>query len=270
MASEGVILPRELTHGVFWLGDCGRLPLGEELPHGYNSVYLIVGELHSLVVDTSSPGHWHVVEAQLDDLLATGIPAIKYVLPTHPEIPHAGNVGRMLAKFPEVSVVGDVRDYHLILPQYADRLLPVGMGEEIDLGGRTVELVEAVFRDMSNSQWAFDTAGHVLFVSDGWSYMHFDETECGRTVEEIPEGIPVPEFLALWAGYAFAWTGWCDMEPTIQRLERLFREREVSIVAPAHGVPLFDPASTLPRVVEGLRMMGVVESEALMTSFATR
>ena len=108
--------PRQLAEGVYWLTDCLVMEHEGETIHAYSSAYLVHGDERSMIVDTGHPKDWASIEAQLDRLEAIGIPPIEYIFPTHAEVPHAANLGRLLNKYPDLIAVGDVRDYHLFFP----------------------------------------------------------------------------------------------------------------------------------------------------------
>src|SRR5262249_27241648 len=110
-------LPRELVDGVWWLSDCLLLPHDETVLHAYHSAYLLVGEDSSLIVDTGHPKDWAALRAQAEQVLATGAPPVRYIFPTHAEVPPSASLGRWLTQFPDAVAVGDLRDYHLIFPQ---------------------------------------------------------------------------------------------------------------------------------------------------------
>lgn len=82
-------LPREIAPGCFWLGECMEITFQGRRIHAYNSVYLLVGEDCSMLVEAGHPQSLQVVENQLEALLATGIPEPRYLFVTHTETPHA-------------------------------------------------------------------------------------------------------------------------------------------------------------------------------------
>jgi flavorubredoxin len=250
-------LPRQLTPGTFWLGDCLITPLPDgTLEHSFSSTFLVVGDRSSLLVDTGHPKDWAVVEYQLETLLA-GRPPLAWIFPTHPEVTHAGNLGRLLAKFPNARACGDVRDYHVLFPAHADRLVPMAIGDEIDLGGRRIVFVEAVFRDLVSTLWAYEPDDQVLFSGDGLGFGHFHHAgQCGKLAEEVPD-IPIPELTGVFAEYALYWTRLKDVEPFIDRLDAMMQvDYPVAVVASAHGNPVTDPIRTMPKIREGLRLVG--------------
>jgi flavorubredoxin len=248
-------LPRELAPGVFWLGDCLHVTYQGRHLHAYNSVYVLAGEDCSMVIEAGHPQDLQTIEAQLDTLLARGLPELRYVFLTHTETPHCAGVGRLLERYPSVVACGDVSDLHLVFPQFTDRFVRLDPGNEIDLGGTRFQVVEAVFRDLVTTRWGFDTSRRVLFAGDGFSYSHYhDEGQCGAFAEEASE-LALPDMIALFAELAFYWTRFVDLEPYIARLdELLFDELDVALIAPTHGLPIRDPAATLPAVRDGLRL----------------
>lgn len=246
--------PRELADGVHWLGDCIVVEHEGTLIHAYSSLYAVEGAEGSLLVDTGHPKDWPVIQKQLAELHSRGMPAVTHVFPTHAEVPHAANLGRLLDLYPEALAIGDVRDYHLFFPEVEDRLAVRAAGDRIDLGGRSVLLLEPAIKDLVSSLWAYDAQARVLFPSDGFAYMHHHQAgECWRTAEEAPD-IPIAEFTALFNVYALYWTRFRDMEPYIDALDAVLAEHPTTVIAPAHGSPILDPAATLPKVKEGLRI----------------
>jgi hypothetical protein len=158
--------PLRLADDVWWLGECLEIEHEGRPIHAYSSLYLVAGERASLLVDTGHPKDWPEIERQLDVLHREGVPAVAYVFPTHAEVPHAANLGRLLARYPDAVAVGDIRDYHLFFPEVETRLVPMRAGEEIDLGGRRFLLLEAVIRDLVTSLWGYDAASRTLFPGD--------------------------------------------------------------------------------------------------------
>jgi flavorubredoxin len=246
--------PLRLADDVWWLGECLEIEHEGRPIHAYSSLYLVAGERASLLVDTGHPKDWPEIERQLDVLHREGVPAVAYVFPTHAEVPHAANLGRLLARYPDAVAVGDIRDYHLFFPEVETRLVPMRAGEEIDLGGRRFLLLEAVIRDLVTSLWGYDAASRTLFPGDGFAYMHHHQAgECWRSAEELPE-LPIPALTALFNAYALYWTRFTDIEPSIAALDALLARHPTAVIASGHGSPILDPAATIPRVLAGLRL----------------
>jgi len=245
-------LPREIAPGVFWLGDCLEQPFRGKVYHSYNAAFLIVGSEASMLIETGHPKDFPVLEQQLSDVLAADAAPLKYLFITHQETPHSGGLGRVLRRFPDLTIHGDVSDYHLAFPEYVHRLYPMEVGDTIDLGGRQFMAVEPVIRDLRTTLWGFDTGERVLFPGDGFAYSHYHwDDHCGMIAEEA-ESLDLVDVLAVFAERALYWTTFTDMNIYVDRLEQLLGELDVQVIAPTHGLPILDPAATVPRVRAGL------------------
>ena len=249
---ETARLPRQLAPGLDWMAVCTALSHEDIVVHSYHSMYLMSGADASLLVDCGNPKDWTAVQRHVQAMLV-GRPPLRYIVPTHTEVPHSGNLGRLLNLFPDAVACGDVRDLHLIFPRFADRLRTASEGDIIDLGGgRTFEFVSAPIRDLVTTLWGYDRRERALFTADGFAYMHHHLAhECGRVAEEIPD-LPLGEFSAIFNSYALYWTKFTDIRPHLDHLRSLMERYPTELIAPAHGSPILDPASTVPKVVEGL------------------
>jgi len=257
MTTTGVDpLPRELAPGLFWLGACFGMPHQGRILHTYQSAFLVHGDDASLLVEAGLPLDVEIIMRELSGLVDDS-PPLRYLWLTHQETPHAGGVGHLLARYPDLEVVCDVHDYHLFFPQYAHRLRQLEIGEAIDLGKTEFRILEPVIRDLPTTQWGFDSRRRVLFPGDGFAYAHLHEAgQCGMLAEEVP-ALDVAGMTDLFAEHSLNWARFTDMEPYIRRLERLLRDLDVQIIAPTHGLPICDPPKTVPMVVEGLRAAGL-------------
>jgi flavorubredoxin len=258
-------LPRELLPGVFWLGECIQYPYKGSFVHGNNSAFLVTGSHSSLLVDTGLPGRFSLLEEQLEQIIGGGRAPLRYMFGTHWEPPHGGGTAMVLERFPDARYCGDTTDFELMYPGFADRVTPLEIGEHIDLGGREFVAHPAVFCDGRSTRWGFDTATRTLFSADGLAYGHMHAAgQCARTAEEVGEDLDVPRMTAQFADAAFYWTRFVDPSPFIDDLDRFVRELGVELICPAHGLPVSQPLTTLPRVHEGIRLgaRGGVDEDA--------
>jgi flavorubredoxin len=246
-------LPRELAPGIHWLSDCIKFDYNGKPVHAYSSAYLVAGKDASLLVDTGHPKDWAEICRQLDVCHAKGVPTVKYIVPTHSEVPHAANLSLLLERYPDAMAYGDMRDYHLIFPEIVDRLVEMKAGDEIDLGTTKFLFLEAVVKDLVTSLWGYSTTQKCVFPGDGFAYMHHHHNgECGMVAEECPD-LPFEEFTALFAEHALYWTRFTDMSRVIARLDAtLSIDYPVELIAPGHGNPVTNPSVTFPRVKDGL------------------
>jgi flavorubredoxin len=247
-------LPRELAPGVSWMGQCLVRPRGDGAIHAVSASYLVVGEHCSAIVDAGITCDVEVILSQIDSF-GDGIPEPRYVFLTHSEMGHAGGTGRLLERYPQATVHGDITDLPMVFPEYAERMHFAYPGDRFDLGGSEIVVVESVFRDLASTRWYFDTARRVLFPGDGFAFSHYHEdAACGCFAEEAPH-VDVSGGMAHFAAAAFHWTQFVEIEPYVTRLNTVLDELAPLRVAPTHGLPITEPAITMPRVIEGMRMM---------------
>ena len=245
-------LPREIAPGVFWLGDCLEQEYQGRPYHSYNAAFLLCGSEASMLVETGHPKDFPEIERQMLELLDRNLPPIKYLFITHQETPHSGGLGRVFQNWPDITVHGDIADYHLAFPQHADRLVPMEVGDEIDLGGRKFVAIEPVIRDLRTSLWGFDTGANCLFPGDGFAYSHYHlDGHCGLLAEEATS-LDLKDVLAVFAERALFWTTTTDMNIYVDKLEALMEDLGVEVVAPTHGLPITNLAVTMPKVRDGL------------------
>lgn len=252
-SKPGRPMPREIAPGVWWLGDCLEQHFKGKIYHGYNAAFMVVGSKASILIDTGHPKDFPVIEQHMDKILRAnpGSP-LTHLFLTHQETPHSGGLGRVLARWPGLHVCGDMSDYHLAFPQYADRMHFMREGDEVDLGDRKFVAVEPVIRDLRTSWWGFDTKTRSLFPGDGFAYSHYHwDGHCGMIAEEAAT-LDLPDVCAVFQERALFWTTFVDMDRYVERLEWLMDKLDVQVVAPSHGLPVTDLARTYPLIREGL------------------
>jgi len=260
-------MPREIRPGVFWLGDCLEQRAKGKIYHTYNAAFLVCGTEASVLVETGHPKDFPLIDGQMQQILANRAP-LKYLFVTHQETPHSGGLGRVLHRYPDAVLCGDVNDYHLAFPQFAHRLMPMREGDSIDLGGRSFVAVEPVIRDLRTTYWGFDTGQRVLFPGDGFAYSHYHEDgHCGLCAEEAVS-LDLPDVSAVFADRALFWTKFTDMRIYVDRLQHLLDRLDVRAIGPSHGLPVLDPAATVPKIIEGLLYGGSVPESGTETGLA--
>lgn len=256
-------LPREIAPDVFWLGECLEQRFKGIIYHAYNAAFLVIGDDASMLVETGHPKDFPYIERQMKDLLV-GRPPLKYLFITHQETPHSGGLARVMSRYPEAILCGDVSDYHYVIPQWVDRIHSMERNEEIDLGGRKFRAVEPVIRDLRTSWWGFETRDGVLFPGDGFAYSHYHEDgHCGLTAEEAVS-LDLPDVSSTFANLALFWTKFADMERYTERLNTVMKELDVKIIAPTHGLPITDMEVTVNKVSQGIIDASLTPEAGLM------
>ena len=104
-------LPRRVLPDLAWLGGCsnsagwpGPAALRRPITHEPCVAYLILGAAKTVLLDTGHFAHWYALQGQLEDMLQGR--SLDYVFVSHQEIPHTGNLGRLLRKYPAAKAVG--------------------------------------------------------------------------------------------------------------------------------------------------------------------
>jgi hypothetical protein len=256
--------PRQVAPGVWWLPKCLASDFTGVVCHTHSAPYLIVGDDATLLFDTGPPAHWGAVERDLDAIL--GGRRLDWIVPSHPEVPHCANVERLLTKYPDAMLAGNVSDYHLYFPELASRFVEHPARSIIDLGGgHRFVFLEAPVKDMVSTQWGYDEAAQMMFVADAFSFTHHippEDTgdlpvhldgECTLISSEI--GKPPAMEQIVWINErALFWTRYADPEPFLKRVEELLREFPTKLVAPAHGAVIDDIDVVLPVIWEAYRL----------------
>src|SRR5258708_14042602 len=122
---------REIASGVHWLPGCAAFEYENRVVHTSLACYIIVGGTKSLMFDSGDPSNWPSVEKTLDRILIDR--SLDWIVPSHPEIPHSGNLARLFRKYPDARAIGDIRDYHLYYPGLEDHFLICPLHNPIEL-----------------------------------------------------------------------------------------------------------------------------------------
>lgn len=252
--------PREFAPGIWWLSGCFPIVAGEDRGfdlggqkelHSHTAAFLVVGTERTLMVDTGTPGNWLQLSSELDQILDGR--TLNYLMPTHWEVPHAGNVERLVKKYPGLQLYGDLRDFHLAYPQIDDKIHIVKPGVTLDLGGGYVfHFLEAPIKDLINTSWGYESKQKVLFPADGFSYTHhvssdkeaaLDEEsevhvhlpgECSKVSHELGVA-PTVEQAYFLTQAALWWTRFTPINSYFDEMEALLAKYPPRFMAPAHG-----------------------------------
>jgi len=237
-------MPRKVLPDLHWLGGCsnsGAWPGRSihEARHETTAAYIILGSEKTLMVDTGHFGHWYVLQEQLENALQGR--TLDYVFPTHQEIPHSGNLGRLLELYPQARAVGDVRDYHLFHPEIdLERLRMMQAGDRISLGDRDFVFLEAIWKDLTGTMWGYDTKIGALFTSDGFGMTHMHEDDI---CDLMPHEMPAAQFETYRHRYAAPFVGfrYQNQVANIAKFRTLQKRFPIKMIVSAHGGPLMEP-----------------------------
>jgi flavorubredoxin len=162
----------KLTEGVYWVGarDWNRrlfdalipLPVGTT----YNS-YLIIGEKKKALIDTVNPGFEKELEEKIRKIIDPN--DIDYVIMNHAEPDHAGSIPHMMLISPKAKLVTSIRGAKMAQTFYKvpeERIIAVHDQETIDLGGKTLQFIEAPMLHWPETMFTYIKEDKILFPCD--------------------------------------------------------------------------------------------------------
>ncbi|MBQ4558712.1 MAG: FprA family A-type flavoprotein [Tyzzerella sp.] len=163
-----------ITDSILYVGvDDKTIDLFEsqyEVPNGisYNS-YVILDERVALMdtVDARGTAEWLV---NLDKVLAGR--SIDYLVVSHMEPDHAGNIKNLIDRYPKMQIVGNAKTFAMI-PQFfdvdiTDRSVIVKEGDTLSLGKHTLQFFMAPMVHWPEVMVAYEQSEKILFSADGF------------------------------------------------------------------------------------------------------
>lgn len=134
----------------------------------YNS-YLILDEKTLLMdtVDRRCSDEWLAnLEAALDDK------KLDYLVVSHMEPDHAGNIQLLAEKFPEMKIIGNAKTFQMYNQFFkldiSDREIIVKDGDEFSIGKHTMKFVFAPMVHWPEVMMAYELSEKILFSADGF------------------------------------------------------------------------------------------------------
>jgi len=162
----------KIVEGVYWVGarDWNRRMLDAliPLPNGttYNA-YLIIGSNKKALIDTVNPGF----EKELEDKVAQVVNPtdIDYVIMNHAEPDHAGSIPYIMALNTKAKLVTTAKGAKMAQIFYKvpeERIIAVRDGETLDLGGKTLQFIEAPMLHWPETMFTYLKENKILFPCD--------------------------------------------------------------------------------------------------------
>ena len=178
-----------ITDSILYVGvDDKTIDLFEsqyEVPNGisYNS-YVILDEKVALMdtVDSRATEEW------LDNLdKALDGRSIDYLVVSHMEPDHAGNIKNLIDRYPDMKIVGNAKTFAMI-PQFfdvdiTDRTVSVKEGDTLSLGKHTLQFFMAPMVHWPEVMVAYEQSEKILFSADGFGKFGALDTDEAWTCE---------------------------------------------------------------------------------------
>ena len=163
---------RPVAENIFYIGVNDRqkslfenyLPLPKGI--SYNS-YLIVDEKVALI-DTVDIAFADVYFAKIDAILIDR--PIDYLIINHMEPDHAGVIGLLKQKYPEIQMVGNAKTFDMLNGYFGiqSRLHEVKEGSSLSLGKRTLTFYMAPMVHWPEVMVTYESNDHILFSADAF------------------------------------------------------------------------------------------------------
>jgi len=137
------------------------------LPDGtsYNS-YFIEGKNKTALIDTVEPEY---ADDLVENLSELGVDKIDYIVSNHAEQDHSGSIPKLLEEYPEAVVLtGEKAEDMLVslLDINKDKIRTVKDGDNVDLGGKTLEFIETPWVHWPETISTYLHEENILFSCD--------------------------------------------------------------------------------------------------------
>lgn len=231
-ANEARSTALELTKGVYWVGAIdwnGRDFHGFTTPGGtsYNS-YLVVGEKTALIDTVKAP----FAEEMLKRICQIIDPAkLDYIVVNHMELDHSGALVE-LKKLTKAKILITKRGQSILEAYFKDScaswdIETVKTGDKLDLGGKTLQFLEATMLHWPDSMETFLPEDKILFSNDAFGQHIATSKRYDFEVGDI-----IPDAAEYYANILMPF--WNPLLHYLKKLEEL-GINPVQI-APSHGV----------------------------------
>ena len=225
--------PRKITDGIYALGaiDWDRRLFDAliPLPDGtsYNA-YLVQGSEKTALLDTVDPAKVDVLLAQLAD-----VPKIDFVVAHHAEQDHSGALPAVLARYPDAKVLATAKGRDILLDLLElppERVEAVADGQELSLGGRTLQFVHLPWVHWPETMVSYLPQDRILFTCDLFG-SHLATTDLYADEARVYE--PAKRYYA---------EIMMSFRKLVQRHLEKVKSLDVSLIAPSHGPVYGRPA----------------------------
>jgi flavorubredoxin len=219
----------EISKGVYWVGarDWDRRLFDAliPLPQGttYNA-YLIKGRDKSALIDTVNPGFEKELEERIGQLMDPH--QLDYLIMNHAEPDHAGAVPHILALSANARLVTTEKGAKMAQVYYGvpeERITVVREGDTIDLGGKTLQFIDAPWQHWPETMFTYLVENKVLFPCD---FLGF-HTAYGFYDDQVEEFVPFAQRYFGEIMMPFRKLG----QKALEKIEGL----DVQLIAPSHG-----------------------------------
>ncbi len=233
---------QQLTERIFWTGvNDRRKELFENiwpLPQGvsYNS-YLIRDKKCALMdtVEAGSDRNYLDWVAQVLDGRE-----LDYLVIHHMELDHAGEIENLVARYPDVRIVGNAKTFKVLEAYYGTlpNLMEVKDGEELDLGHHKLKFVFTPWVHWPETMMSYDQTEGILFSGDAFGM--FGTLDGGVFDDQVDFAFHESEMRRYYSNIVGKYSS------MVQKALAKLADVPVKVICPLHGlVWRKDPARVL-------------------------
>ncbi len=167
-------MKNQIINSVYYVGaDDKTIDLFESqylVPNGVSYNSYVIRDEKTAILDTVDPRAGEQWLANLEEVLEGESP--DYLIVSHLEPDHAGNIGKLAEKYPRMKLVGNAKTFAM-LPQFfemdlTDRCVTVKEGDTLSLGAHTLTFVMAPMVHWPEVMVAYESKEKILFSADGF------------------------------------------------------------------------------------------------------
>ena len=167
-------MKNQIINSVYYVGaDDKTIDLFESqylVPNGVSYNSYVIRDEKTAILDTVDPRAGEQWLANLEEVLEGESP--DYLIVSHLEPDHAGNIGKLAEKYPKMKLVGNAKTFAM-LPQFfemdlTDRCVTVKEGDILSLGAHTLTFVMAPMVHWPEVMVAYESKEKILFSADGF------------------------------------------------------------------------------------------------------
>jgi flavorubredoxin len=159
---------------------------------------------------------------------------IDYLWISHVELNHAGNTPALMKAYPNAKLIAVGGGHHYNIHGLKNSMR-VRIGDQIELGDHSLEIVDPIVVDHGLTQWAFEPTTGLLCTVD-WAANFHPIGQCLKFYDEL-EGTSewdVKADIEAVLRYTFPWLAWTNPKEMAAAVDNLF-DRDVRLFAPIHA-----------------------------------
>ena len=223
--------------------------LPADLPGAYEplNAYVLTDDANCVFVEPGMPILLPALKSAIDTLVGERKVWVNF---TRNEADCIGNMGYVFGSCPQPTLlfggaggilewINDPAVSILEVRDFLGRIPIVDAKNDTsrDVGSLRFAWMDAGFKQMLVTQWAFESTTGCLFTSDAMGYQHLSRLDAPPVIESTRD-LPSVDAVAAEIARRMNWMREADYPEVIERFERLFRERDVQMIAPVHGCVL--------------------------------